>query len=393
MRRVYLDHQATTKLHPEVKKVLIENLDLFGNPQTIYYEGRQAKEALAEARREVADLINAEPEEIFFTSSGAESNNWLIKGIAETYEGRGKHIISSPIEHLSIINPLRRLAKDGFSITFLPVDKYGLIDPEEVKKAIKKDTILITIQFASNEIGTIQPIAEIGKIAEEHKIFFHTDAVAGAGILKIDVKEIKISALSLSAHTFYGPKGVGALYLKKGVRISPLIEGGSQEGGKRAGTENLLGIIGMGKAALIAKREMENRERKLKPLRDTLIREIPSRMERVYLTGHPTIRLPNHCSFCVEFIEGEAMLLFLDEEGIAAASGSACTSQTLKSSHVLAALGIEPALAQGSIIFTLGEENTEEDIFYLLEKFPPIVGRLREMSPLYAKYLKEKLSA
>lgn len=390
MRRVYLDHQATTNLHPEVKKAIMENLDLYGNPQTIYYEGHQAKKVLASAHQEVADLINAEPEEIFFTSSGAESNNWIIKGIGESYQEKGKHIISSAIEHLSIINPLRRLTKNGFSITFLPVDKYGLVDPEAVKKAIRKETILITIQFASNEIGTIQPIAEIGKIAEENNIIFHTDAVAGAGSLKIDVKEIKVSALSLSAHTFYGPKGVGCLYLKKGVKISPLIEGGGQEEGRRAGTENLLGIIGMGKAAEIAKKEMENWTRKLKPLRDTLIREISSRIERVYLTGHPTIRLPNHCSFCVEFIEGEAMLLYLDGEGISAASGSACTSRSLKSSHVLSALGIEPALAQGSIVFTLGEENTEEDISYLLEKLPPIVQRLRDLSPLYAKYLKEK---
>jgi|UniRef100_A0A7C3UPD0 cysteine desulfurase len=390
MRRIYFDHQATTDLHPEVKEILISSLSLFGNPQTIYYEGRKAKEALERARKEVAELINASPEEVFFTSSGAESNNWAIKGIALANQGKGNHIIASPIEHISILTPLKRLQNLGFSVTFLPVDQYGRVDPDEVKKAIRKETILITIQHASNEIGTIQNLEEIGRFAQEAGIALHADAVASCGHYPIDVQKLNVSSLALSAHTFYGPKGVGSLFIKKGTKIFPLIEGGWQEEGRRAGTENLLGIIGMGKACAVAKREMGNWIERIKPLRDRLIREIPAQIERSYLTGHPTERLFHHTSFCFEFIEGEALLLYLDEEGIASASGSACTSRTLKSSHVLQAIGIDPVLAQGSIIFSLGRENTEDDITYLLTKLAPIVERLRQMSPLYDRYLKEK---
>ncbi len=367
-----------------------ESLKVFGNPQAIYYEGREARAMLENARKSVADLIQATPDEIYFTSSGTEGNNLALKGIALGYKDKGNHIITSPIEHISVLASLASLKKMGFVVSFLPVDKYGMIDPEAVRKMIRKETILISVQHANNEIGTIQPIAEIAKIAQENNIAFHSDAVASCGNLPIDVKELGVNALTIAAQGFYGPKGVGALYLKRGLRFSPLIEGGNQEKGIRAGTENLLGIIGMGKAAEIAKREMEIRGQKIRPLSERIIRELPKIIENTYLTGHPTERLFGHSSFCIEFIEGEALLLFLDDEGIAAASGSACTSRTLQASHVLLAIGIEHALAQGSLIFTLGKDNTEADVDYLLEKLPPIVQRLREMSPLYAKYLRGK---
>ncbi len=369
---------------------MIDSLFVFGNPQSIHYEGRLAKEAIERSRASLANLLNADPTEIYFTSSGTESNNWAIKGIARANENKGRHIISSPIEHISILNPLRTLEKMGFSISFLPVDQFGMTDPEDVRKAIRKDTILISINHASNEIGTIQPISEIGQIAEEHGVIFHTDAVASCGQIPLDIKKLKVSAASLAGHTFYGPKGIGALYLRKGTKILPLLEGGGQEEGRRAGTENLLGIIGIGKAAEVAKENMADWIEKVKPLRDLLIKGLLASIERSYLTGHPTKRLPGHSSFCIEFVEGEAMLLLLDEEGIAAASGSACTSRSLKASHVLLAIGVSLALAQGSLLFTLGKDNNEEEIQYLLNKLPPIVKRLRDLSPLYAKYLKEK---
>ncbi len=370
---------------------MADAFSIFGNPSTIYYEGRVAKEMMEKSRQEVATLINASPDEIYFTSSGAESNNMAIKGIALGYQNKGNHIIISSIEHISVLSPAKSLTKMGFNLSFLPVDKYGVVDPDGLKRLIRKETILISVLFASNEIGTIEPIAEIAKIAQEYGIILHCDGCAAIGSLPVDVKELGVSSFSLSAHTFYGPKGIAALYLKKGVRFVPLIEGGSQEQGKRAGSENVLGIIGMGKAAEIAKRDMEKRIKRIRPLRDRIIGELPKVIERTYLTGHPINRLPGHCSFCFEFIEGEAILLFLDDEGISAASGSACTSRSLKASHVLLAIGLEDALAQGSIIFSLGKDNTEEDVSYLLAKLPPIVQRLREMSPLYAKYKKGKM--
>ncbi|MEO0114440.1 MAG: IscS subfamily cysteine desulfurase [candidate division WOR-3 bacterium] len=393
MAKIYLDHSATTPLHPEVKQAMEPYLtEAFGNPQSLHSFGNTAKQAIEEARSKVAQLIGAQPEEIYFTASGAESNNFALKGIAWAYREKGNHIITSAIEHHSVLYSAKTLSKWGYEITTVPVDKYGIVDPDTVRKAIKKTTILISIMHANNEIGTIEPIKEIARIAQEHKIPFHSDGVATVGQIPVNVDDLGISALSLAGHTFYGPKGAAALYLRKGTRIMPLIEGGVQEGGRRGGTENVAGIVGLGKACELAQREMVKRIEHTQRLRDRIIQELPAKIERTYLTGHPEKRLPNHASFCIEFIEGEAMLLFLDDEGIAAASGSACTSRALKASHVLLALGIDHALAQGSIVFTLGKDNSDSDIDALLTKLPPIVERLRQMSPLYAKFQKgEKL--
>lgn len=391
MRRVYLDYIATTPLHPEVKKAMEPYLgEFFGNPQSFHYSGQKAKEAIEKARVEVAKLIGADPSEIYFTSSGAESNNFIIKGLAMALGGKGNHIIISSIEHSSILNPCRTLEKQGFKITRLPVDRYGRIDPEDVKSSITEKTILVSIMHANSEVGTIQPLREISKIVKEKGIIFHTDAVASVGWIPVDVGELGVDALSLSAHRFYGPKGAAALFIKKGRRVSSILEGGAQEEGKRAGTENVAGIVGMGKACEIAREKIPERIEYLMSLRDKLIKGLKNKIDRIYLTGHPEERLPSHASFCVEFIEGESMLLLLNEEGIAAASGSACTSRVLKASHVLGAMGIDPALSQGSIIFSMGMEIKEENIDYLFEVMPRIVERLREMSPLYAKYKKEK---
>ncbi len=387
--KIYLDHAATTPLHPTVKQAMEPYLtELFGNPQSLHSFGNSAKQAIEDARAKVAQLIGAKPEEIYFTASGAESNNFALKGIAWAYKEKGNHIITSAIEHYSVLYPVKTLNKMGYEVTTLPVDKFGLVNPADVKKAIKKETILISIMHANNEIGTIEPIKEISQIAKEHKIPFHSDGVATAGSIPINVSELGIDALSLAGHAFYGPKGSAALYLRKGTRIIPLIEGGIQEGGRRGGIEDVAGIVGLGKACELAQKEIPRRIEHNKQLRERIINELTKKIDRIYLTGHPKKRLPGHASYCVEFIEGEAMLLFLDDEGIAAASGSACTSKALKASHVLLAIGIDHALAQGSIVFTLGKDNTNNDIDILLNKMPPIVERLRQMSPLYAKFKK-----
>jgi cysteine desulfurase len=384
VKKIYFDHQATTPIHPEVLTLMTDlQKEVFGNPQSLHSFGYQAKKLLEEARSKLANLLNVEPNEIYFTSSGAESNNWALKGVAFANADKGRHIIVSKIEHPSILQSAKRLEKLGFEVSYLKVDKYGVIDLDELKKIIKKETILISIMHANYEVGTIEPIKEIAHIAKENNILFHSDGVAVAGQLPIDLKELGCDLYTISSHTFYGPKGVALLFIKKGTKIQPLIEGGIQENNRRAGTENLIGIIGMAKAYEIAVKELVSRTEKLKRLRDRLINELPKKIENIYLTGHPQNRLPNHASFCVEYIEGEAMLLFLDDQGIAVASGSACASKSLKASHVLLAMGIPPVLAQGSIIFTLGIENTDEDIDYLLEVFPPIVKRLREISPLH----------
>ncbi|MCX7836390.1 MAG: cysteine desulfurase [candidate division WOR-3 bacterium] len=384
MKRIYFDHQATTPIHPEVLS-LIENIqkEIFGNPQSSHSFGFEAKKLLEEAREKIASLLNVSPSEIYFTSSGAESNNWAIKGVAFANQNKGNHIIISAIEHSSVIQSAKRLEKKGFEVTYLKVDKYGVVDLEELRKKIKKETILISVMHANYEVGTIEPIKEISEIAKENKIIFHSDGVATAGQLKIDLKELGVDLYTISSHTFYGPKGVALLYIKRGTKIEPLIEGGIQENNRRAGTENLIGIIGMAKAYEIAIKELEERKNKLERLRNRLIDELPKKIDNIYLTGHPKNRLPNHASFCVEYVEGEAMVLYLNSKGIACASGSACSSKQLKASHVLLAMGISPVLAQGSIIFTLGIDNSEEDIDYLLEVFPPIVKKLREISPLY----------
>lgn len=389
MRKVYLDNAAGTPLLPEVKEAMLPYLgDVFGNPSSLHDWGDGAREAVDEARAHLAGLIGASPEEIIFTSGGTESNNFAIKGLALAQQGKGKHVVVSAIEHFSVLHSARTLEKWGFEVTEVPVDKYGVVDPEEVRRRIRKDTVLVSVMHANGEVGTIEPIQKIATITRELKIPFHTDAVATAGTIPIDVGQLGVDALSLAGNQFYGPKGTGALYVRKGVRIIPLLDGGIQEGGRRGGTENVPAIIGLGKAAEIAEGNMVARIKQMAPLRDRLLKELPKRIEHVVVTGHPQNRLPGHASFCVEFIEGEAMLMLLNSKGIAVSSGSACTSRALKASHVLIALGLSHEIAQGSVLFTLGLDTTPEDIDYVLETMPPVVDRLRQMSPLYAKFIK-----
>jgi cysteine desulfurase len=384
---VYLDHVSTTPLHPEVLEAMLPYLrDNFGNPSNLHHIGQQVRKAINEAREKVATLINSEPDEIIFTSGGTEANNLALKGVAFARQNKGKHIIISAIEHFSVLHTAKTLQKFGFEVTYLPVNSYGMINPEDVAKAIRKDTILVSIQHANPEVGTIQPISEISKIIHEKSdIYFHTDAVATTGIIDVDVEELGVELLSLSGHQFYGPKGIGALYVRKGVRIMPLFDGGIQERGRRAGTENVAGIVGLGKSAEIAKKHMHSWAEHILTLRKRLFEGIKQRIERVYLNGHPDLRLPGNLNISIEFIEGESLLILLDMEGISASSGSACTSVALKSSHVLKAMGVNPVAAAGSLLFSLGRENTEQEIEYVLEKLPPIVNRLRAMSPLYKK--------
>jgi len=390
MRQVYLDHIAATPLDPQVLEVMLPFFrDKFGNPQSLHSAGQEAFLALEEARSRVARLIGADDSEVFFTSSGSEANNFALKGMARARRDKGNHLVLSAIEHQSILHSAKSLEKSGFSSTLVRVDKGGLVDPEAVRKAIQKETVLVSVILASNEVGTVEPVTDIARICRAAGVMFHTDAVAAVGNIPVDVKELGVDALSLAADQFYGPKGSGALFVKKGTRILPLIDGGIQEGGRRAGTENVAGIVGMGKAAEIAQARMSERQERMKTLRDRLIDRLPQKVDRVYLTGHRERRLPHHASFCIEFIEGEAMLLNLDMKGIAVSSGSACTSRALKASHVLLAMGIDHALAQGSLVFSLVESTTAEDIDYLLEVIPPVIDRLRKMSPLYTKFLEE----
>ncbi len=389
MRQVYLDNAASTPLLPEVREAMMPFLgEVFGNPSSLHDWGDGAREAVETAREQVAGLIGANPEEIIFTSCGTESNNFAVKGLALAQQAKGKHVIVSAIEHFSVLHSAKTLEKWGFEVTEVPVNKYGLVNPEKVRQAIRKDTVLVSIMHANGEIGTLEPIKEIAKIAREHKISFHTDAVATAGTIPVDVNELGVDALSLAGSAFYGPKGSGALWLRKGVRIMPLLDGGVQEGGRRGGTENVPTIVGLGKAAEIAKAKMADRAAQLSPLRDRLLKELPERLEHVIVTGHPTDRLPGHASFCVRFVEGEGMLMLLSSKGIAVSSGSACTSRALKASHVLIAIGLSHEIAQGSLLCTLGLDTTDEDIDYVLETLPPIVERLRQMSPVYDKFVK-----
>lgn len=391
MRKVYLDHIASTPVHPQVVDAMLPYLrDNFGNPQSLHSIGQEAQLAIQEAREKVAGLINAHPEEIYFTSCGSESNNFALKGLASAQRTRGNHIVISAIEHQSVLHSAKSLEKMGYTLTLVPVDKWGVVDPEEVKRVIKKETILVSIMLANGEVGTIEPIAEIAQICQGQDVLFHTDAVDAVGNIPVDVKKLGVHALSLAANQFYGPKGVAALYIEKGVRILPFIDGGIQENGRRAGTENVPGIAGMGKAAEIASAELKRRMERVKRLRNKLIDHLPKEVDHVTLTGHPEKRLPFHASFCIQFVEGEAMLLNLDMQGISVSSGSACTSRALKASHVLLAMGIDHATAQGSIVFSLVEDSGSEDIDYVLEIFPPIIERLRKMSPLYTQYLEEK---
>lgn len=387
VKRIYFDHIAATPVALEVRRAMEPFLgEKFGNPQSLHSFGQEVSLAIEEARSQVAALIKAEPEEIYFTSSGSESNNLAIKGLALANQKKGRHILLSAIEHQSVLYAGKFLEKLGFEVENIPVDSFGWVDPEAVRQAIKAETILVAVMMANSEVGTLQDVAEIASICAEKGVLFHTDAVAYAGSLPLDVKSFPVNTLSLAAHQFYGPKGAAALYIKKGTRILPLIDGGIQEGGRRAGTENVAGIVGLGEAARLAAGKMKDWQQELEPLRDYLIEELPRRVEHVVLTGHPRRRLPYLASFCVRFIEGEAMLLNLDMKGIAASSGSACTSRALKASHVLLAMGLDHATAQGSLVFSFISGNQRQDIDYLLEVFPPIVQRLREMSPLYAKF-------
>jgi len=390
MRRVYLDHMAATPLEPQVRDAMLPYLgEKFGNPQSLHSLGQEALEAVEEARSHIAGLIGADASEIFFTSSGSEANNFAVKGLGLARREKGSHLVLSAIEHQSVLHSAKSLERIGFSVTLVPVDKHGLIDPEEVKKSIKKETALVSVMLANSEVGTVEPLTEIGKLCRSCGVPLHTDAVAAVGNIPVDVTELGVDALSLAADQFYGPKGSAALFIKKGTRVLPFIDGGIQEGGRRGGTENVAGIVGLGKAAEIAKFGLAERVEKMKSLRDRLIDLLPRRVEHVVLTGHREKRLPHHASFCFEFIEGEAMLLNLDMKGVAASSGSACTSRALKASHVLLAMGIDHALAQGSLVFSLIEKTSSEDIDYLLDVFPPIIERLRKMSPLYTKFLEE----
>jgi len=383
MRRIYMDNAATTPTDPEVVKAMLPYFtDIFGNPSSVYSYGQETRGAVEEARTRVAELIGARGEEIVFTSGGTEADNFALKGVAYANEHKGNHIITTSIEHRAVMEVCKFLGRRGFKITYLPVDKYGLVDPDDVRKAITAKTILVSIIHANNEVGTIEPISEIGKIAKETEVYFHTDAVQAVGHLPVDVDKLQTDLLSISAHKLYGPKGVGALYVRKGTKLISLMQGGEQEKRRRAGTENVPAIVGLGKAVELAGQEMDKEAARLAGLRDKLIKGLSEKIDHIHLNGHPTRRLPNNVCVSVDFVEGESMLLNLDLEGICASTGSACSSASLEPSHVLLALGLSPEQAHGSLRFTLGRENSEEDMERVLKVLPGIVAKLRAMSPL-----------
>lgn len=389
VRAVYLENQANTRVDERVLEEMLPYFkEQYGNAQSMHSLGAVSKDAIEKARKEVADLIGSRENEIYFTSCASEANNLAVKGVADAYKQKGKHLVVSAIEHFSVLNAARRLGQNGFDVTYLPVDRYGLISPEEVKNALREDTVLVSIQHANPEIGTIQPLEEISRIVREKKIPLHTDATCTAGIIPVDVNSLGVDLLTLSGSQFYGPKGASALYIKKGIKLTPQIDGGIQENGRRAGTENVPAIVGFGKACVLAKSERDDNKRKMLPLRDRLIAALPEKIEHIYVNGHPDKRLPNNVNISVEFVEGEGMFLLLDQKGIYVSSGSACASKALKMSHVLSAINVDPAVGQGSILITLSKYTTSEDIDYLLAEFPPIVKRLRDMSPLYSYFLK-----
>ena len=385
-KTIYFDHAATTPVSSEVLEKMLPYLKgNYGNPSSIYFLGRESKKAIEEAREKVAKSINCSPREIFFTGSGTEADNWAIKGVAYSNRDKGNHIITTNIEHHAVMHACQYLESDGYEVTYLPVDENGLVSPDDVLKAIKPNTILITIMFANNEIGTIQPIKEISKIAKDNNVLFHTDAVQAVGNVPIDVDDLNIDLLSLSAHKLYGPKGVGALYVRKGVKITSFIHGGAQERGRRASTENVAGIVGLGEAIQLATKNIEENNKKLLDLRDRTIEEVLEKIPYTRINGDRENRLPGNINFSFEFIEGESLLLMLDMKGIAASSGSACTSGSLDPSHVLLAIGLPHEIAHGSLRITFGKDNSHDDVDILLKELPDIVERLREMSPLYEK--------
>lgn len=383
-KRVYLDYSATTPMKQEVLDAMLPHFNVqFGNPSSIHCFGRENKAVIDQARTAIAKTIHAGVDEVFFTGGGSESDNWAIKGVASALKAKGKHIITTKIEHHAVLHTCEYLEKEGFEVTYLEVDQYGMISLEDLKNAIRQDTILISIMFANNEIGTVQPIKEIGQIAKAHKIIFHTDAVQAYGNVLIDVNEMNIDLMSLSAHKIYGPKGIGLLYIRKGTKIQQFIHGGAQERRRRAGTENVPAIVGFGKAAELAYTDFESHVEHVKALRDRLLQGLTEKIPYTHLNGHPTERLPGNLNLSIQYIEGEALLLSLDMVGIACSSGSACTSGSLDPSHVLMAIGLTHEVAHGSLRFTVGDFTTIEDVDYVIEQLPPIVERLRQMSPLY----------
>jgi cysteine desulfurase len=384
LKRTYLDYAATTPVHPDVVHAMLPYFDeIFGNPSSLHSFGQEARVGVEKARSILAKFIGARPEEIVFTSGGTESDNFAIKGIAYAHQNKGNHIIISPVEHHAVIAPCRFLQQNGFEITILPVDKYGMVDPGDVKKTITSKTILVSILHASNEVGTIQPIAEIGKITREAGIQFHTDAVQTFAHIPINVNELSVDLLSLSGHKLYGPKGIGALYIRKGTKITPFMQGGEQEEGRRGSTYNVPGIVGLGKAIEIAQVEMVQDAKRLSVYRDRLVSSLSEKIDYFKLNGHPQVRLPNNINISIAFVEGEATLLSLDYEGICASTGSACSSESSEPSHVLTAMQIPAEEARCSLRFSLGRWTTDLDIDKVISILPPLVSRLRAMSPLY----------
>jgi len=384
MKRIYLDYAASTPVHPDVIKAMNEYFtDKFGNPASIHSRGLEAKAAVEKTREEMARMLGAKPDEIIFTSGGSEADNFAVKGVASALREKGDHLVTCAIEHHAVLETCQYLGDNGFKLTVLPVDRYGLVDPAEVKRAITDRTVLVSIMHANNEIGTVEPVAEIGRICRERGVYFHTDAVQTFGALEVNVDKLNVDLLSLSAHKFYGPKGVGLLYLRRGTRIVPLIHGGGQEWHKRASTHNVPGIVGMGKAAELALREMPQRVAHATRLRDRLIKGLLEKIPDIRLNGHPEKRLPNNCSLIVKYVEGEAMLIKLDSLGIETSTGSACSSGTSEPSHVIVGIGTPAEECHGSLRMSVGRLTTEADIEYVLDQMPRVVADLRSMSPVY----------
>ena len=391
MKDIYFDNAATTKLDEEVLEEMMPYLkENYGNASSIYRLGRESRKAVESAREKIANILNCKPTDIYFTAGGSESDNTIVKGIAHSYKKKGNHIITSKIEHPAILETCKQLEKEGFEISYVSVNENGIINLEELKSMIKPTTILITIMFANNEIGTIQPIEEIGKIAKENNIYFHTDSVQAVGNIRIDVQKMNIDALSLSGHKFYGPKGIGALYVKSGINFEKYISGGHQERNKRAGTENVAEIVGMGKAMELAYSKLEEHNKKIKELRDYYVEQVKEKIPYIKINGDMEKRLPGNSNISFRFIEGESLLLNLDLKGICASSGSACTSGSLDPSHVLLAIGLPHEIAHGSLRISIGKYNTKEEVDYLIENLVEIVNRLREMSPLWEKFIEEE---
>lgn len=387
--RIYVDNAATTKMNAAVAEEMIPFMtEFYGNPSSIYLEGREAKRAVEKSREQVAKAISAEPKEIYFTGSGTEADNWAVRSAASAYSNKGKHIITSSVEHHAVLHTCQDLEKQGYEVTYLPVDEYGRVSVEDLRNSIRPDTILVSIMFANNEIGTIMPVKEIGAVCRENGVLFHTDAVQAIGMCEINVEELNIDMLSLTAHKFHGPKGAGALYVRQGVKLTPFITGGAQERSKRAATENVPGIVGLGKAIELAAENIPERQKKLSELRDYYIEKVLNKIPYSRLNGHPKDRLPGNANISFQFIEGEGMLLRLDMKGISASSGSACTSGSLDPSHVLLAIGLKHEEAHGSLRVSFDETNTKEQVDYIVDELADIIELLRNMSPLYEDFIK-----